>query len=90
VYAAGWAASYEHWFNEKWLANTTYSSVVTGTAPNQAGNTYDGAKYLAVSLWWIPVGGFSTGIEYLWGERKDVDGQRGKANRINALVQYNF
>jgi hypothetical protein len=90
VYASGWCASYEHWFNEKWLANLTYSGVLTGSAPNQPGNTYVGAKYLAASLWWIPVGGFSTGIEYLWGERKDLDGQRGKANRINGLVQYNF
>jgi hypothetical protein len=90
VYAAGWSASYEHWFTEKWLTNFTYSSVLTGSAPNQPGNTYVGAKYLAVALWFIPVGNLSTGIEYLWGERKDLDGQRGRDNRINALFQYNF
>jgi hypothetical protein len=90
VYASGWTATYEHWFNEKWLANVTYSGVLTGNAPNQPGNTYVGAKYLAVALWFIPVGNLSTGIEYLWGERKDLDGQRGKDNRINALLQYDF
>jgi len=90
VYAAGWSASYEHYFNEKWLANFTYSSVLTGSSPNQPGSTYDGAKYLAVSLWWIPVGGFSTGIEYVWGQRRDLDGQRAIANRIDGLVQFNF
>jgi hypothetical protein len=90
VYAAGWTASYEHWFNEKWLTNLTYSGVITGSAPNQPGNTYVGAKYAAVSLWYIPIGNLSTGIEYLWGERKDLDGQRGRDNRINALFQYNF
>jgi hypothetical protein len=45
---------------------------------------------LAVSLWYIPVRNLSTGIEYLYGERRDLDGERAKANRINALVQYNF
>jgi hypothetical protein len=90
VYASGWTTSYEHWFNEKWLANVTYAGVLTGSAPNQPGNTYVGAKYLAFALWFNPDGNLSTGIEYLWGERKDLDGQRGKDNRINALVQYNF
>jgi hypothetical protein len=90
VYASGWTASYEHWLNEKWLANFTYSGVLTGSAPDQPGDTYDGAKYLAVSLWFIPIRNLSTGIEYLYGERRDLDGARAKANRINALVQYNF
>jgi len=90
VYASGWTASYEHWFDEKWLANVTYSGVLTGNAPNQPGNTYVGAKYLAVSLWFIPVGNLSMGIEYLWGEHKVLDGQRGKDNRINAMFQYDF
>jgi hypothetical protein len=48
------------------------------SAPNQPGNTYVGARYLAASLWFIPVGNLSTGIEYLYGERKDLDGQRGR------------
>jgi hypothetical protein len=90
VGATGWTASYEHWLDEKWLANLTYSEVSTGSAANQPGSTYVGAKYLAVALWFIPVGNLSTGIEYLWGERIDVDGQRGKNNRINAMVQYDF
>jgi hypothetical protein len=31
----------------------------------------------------------STGAQYVWGERKNLDGQRGQANRLNALFQYN-
>jgi hypothetical protein len=90
VSATGWTASYEQWFSAEWLANFTYSGVHTGHAPNQPDNTYVGAKYLAVSLWWIPMRNLSTGVEYLWGERKDLDGARGQANRIDALFQYNF
>jgi hypothetical protein len=90
VYVAGWSASYEHWFCESWLANVTYSGVLAASAPDQPGNTYVGAKYLAVSLWWIPFRNMSIGAEYLWGEREDLNGERGRANRANALVQYNF
>jgi hypothetical protein len=32
----------------------------------------------------------SLGVEYLWGVRKNLDGEQGQANRINALAQYNF
>jgi hypothetical protein len=90
VYVAGWSASYEHWFCENWLANVTYSSDITGSTEGQPGSTYTGAKYLATSLWWIPITRMSIGAEYLWGEREDLNGERGRARRINALLQYNF
>jgi hypothetical protein len=90
VYVAGWSASYEHWFTEKWLTNLTYSSDIVGHNGAQPGNTYIGAKYLAASLWYIPIRNMSIGVEYLWGVRKNLDGEQGIANRVNALVQYNF
>jgi hypothetical protein len=90
VYAMGWSASYEHWFTERWLSNITYSADFVGQNGDQPGDTYAGAKYLAVSLWYIPIRNMSIGAEYLWGERKNLDMERGRANRINALMQYNF
>jgi hypothetical protein len=90
VYAAGWSASYEHWFTEQWLSNLTYSQVLTGQDGGQPGNTYQGAKYLTVGLWFIPVRNMSIGLEFVWGERENLDGQSANANRINGLFQYNF
>jgi hypothetical protein len=90
VYVAGWSTSYEHWFTEKWLSNLTYSQVLAGSAPGQPGTTYVGAKYLAASVWYVPIRNMSLGVEYLWGERENLDGQRGQVNRANALLQYNF
>jgi hypothetical protein len=90
VYAVGWSASYEHWFTERWLANVTYSPTQTTSNAGQPGTTYDSAQYLAASLWWIPITRMSIGIEYVWGERENLDGQRGQARRVNALFQYNF
>jgi hypothetical protein len=29
-------------------------------------------------------------IEYLWGERENLDGEHANANRVNGLFQYNF
>jgi len=90
LFALGWSASYEHWFNEHWLTNMTYSADYASSFGGQPGSTYQGAKYLAVSLWWIPIVNMSIGIEYVWGEREKLDTQRARANRLNALFQYNF
>jgi hypothetical protein len=82
--------AYEHWFSEKWLSNFTYSQTRVGSNGVQPVSTYLGGKYLGATLWYIPVVNLSLGLEYLWGERENLDGQRGQANRISAMVQYNF
>jgi hypothetical protein len=45
---------------------------------------------VAASLWYIPFRNMSLGLEYLYGQRKNLNGQWGDANRINMLAQYNF
>jgi hypothetical protein len=90
VYSAAYVVSYEHWYTERWLSNFTYSETLVGSDGDQPVSTYTGAKYLGASLWYIPFRNMSLGLEYLWGERKNLDTQRGHANRINASAQYNF
>lgn len=85
-----WNASYEHWFNSHWLSNFTFANVLVDNTPDQPPETYDQAKYLAASLWWIPIPRLSVGIEYLWGERENLDGQAAQARRVHGLLQYNF
>jgi hypothetical protein len=90
VYASAFIISYEHWWTEKWLSNFAYSETHVASVAGQPGNTYVGAKYLGASLWYNPIRNLSIGIEYLWGQRENLDEQRGRASRINGLVQYNF
>ncbi|MCC9608637.1 porin [Blastopirellula sp. JC732] len=90
VEVSGMNASYEHWFNEHWLSNITFANVNVINAPGQAANTYDSAKYVAGSLWWIPIQRLSFAIEYVYGERENLDGESAQARRLHGLVQYNF
>jgi hypothetical protein len=90
VDAFGWNASYEHWFNDHWLANFTYANLEVENNPNQPGGTYDSARYQAASLWWIPVPRLAFAVEYIWGDRENLDGQVGRAERVHGLAQYNF
>jgi hypothetical protein len=89
-FIAGWVISYEHWYNERWLSAVTWSEVTAGSNDNQPVTTYIGSKYLTANLWYIPIRGLSLGVEVIYGERENVDGQRGSARRLNGLVQYNF
>jgi hypothetical protein len=90
LYASAMVISYEQWWSEKWLSNITYSQTLVASNGGQPGDTYTGAKYLGVSLWYNPIRNLSLGIEYLYGQRDNLNQQSGHANRVNALVQYNF
>jgi hypothetical protein len=90
VDSTAWNASYEHWYNEHWLSNFTYSEAHADVGPNQPATTYDTGRYLAASLWWIPRPRLSFGIEYMRGERENIDGQDAEAERLHGLAQYNF
>ncbi len=90
VDAFGWNASYEHWFNANWLANFTYANVKVDNNAGQPGMTYNEAEYLAASVWWIPITRLSFGVEYITGERENLNGQHATTQRLHGLVQYNF
>jgi hypothetical protein len=38
----------------------------------------------------MPVANLSIGLEYLWGEREDLDDESGRAQRLQTAFQYNF
>jgi hypothetical protein len=89
-YLTSMVISYEQWYTEKWLSALTYSQVLVASNDGQPASTYTGSKYFSANLWYNPVRNMSIGLEYLFGEREDLNEQRGHANRVNALWQYNF
>ena len=90
LFETAWVCSYEHWFTEKWMAQATWSETQVTSNGAQPASTYAGARYVALSLWYIPFRNMSIGVEQLWGERENLGGERGRARRLNGLVQYNF
>lgn len=90
VGVAGWNASYEHWFNEHWLTNFTYAKIDLSDAAGQPGDTYLSTQYGAASLWWVPIPRLSFAVEYVFGDRVNLDGQSADAQRLHCSAQYNF
>lgn len=52
--------------------------------------TYKSAKYVVANLFYNITPTITTGIEYLWGCRKNVDGVFKQDNRIQTAVRVNF
>jgi hypothetical protein len=90
LYSVGWFAAYEHWWTTKLFSNFTYGELFTTLPEPLPANTYEGAKYGAVNLIWLPIKNMGVGIEYLYGERENKDGQRGFAHRLQTAFQYRF
>ncbi len=51
---------------------------------------YKMARYLTVDCIWQPVSALNVGIGYTFGQRQNFDDHIGGANRIMAMIQYNF
>ena len=51
---------------------------------------YNLAHYVSTNVFYNITDSFQAGLSYMYGSRKNLDGQLGHANRIQALVQYNF
>jgi hypothetical protein len=88
--AQGWFVCYEHFWTDRWISNICYGESRLDLPEALPDDTYKGAKYFAVNLIWLPVERMGVGVEYLFGERENKDGETGKAHRIQAGVQYKF
>ena len=86
----GWFVAYEHWWTEKWASNFVYGGTNTVLPADMPGDTYRAGKYGAVNLIWLPAPRLGVGLEYLYGEREDKDGENGFAHRVQMAMQYSF
>ena len=86
----GWFVAYEQWWAKKWASNFTYGQNASDLTDTLPGNTYERANYVSANLIWLPVERMGVGLEYLYGFRKNKDGQKGDNTRIQMAFQYKF
>ena len=90
VPALGAFAAYEHWWTESLRSVATYGFVDVDNTDGQAGNAYRRTHYTSINLIWSPFRLVSTGVEFLYGKRRNKDGAEGEANRLQFAVTYYF
>ncbi len=80
----------EHYWTDKLSSLVTYNIGTSDNTAGQAGSALYGTSYLAANLIYNIMKGTFVGVEYLRGQREDLDGDKGTANRLQFSVRYSF
>jgi hypothetical protein len=90
IFFIGGCVGVTHNWTKKLSSTGAYSFAMRRENNADPPDTLDFSSYTAVNLIWAPIDRTTMGIEYLYGTNKSQDDAFGKANRIQASVQYNF
>jgi len=99
--AAGVVLGYQHRFSDSLRANLvygaqrTYDNAYTETA---MANGFGGGRYgvnrsvsqIHVGAIWNPVKLVDVGLEYIYGQRETLIGEKGESSRLNLMLRYNL
>lgn len=80
----------DHYWNDQWSSSVGYSFTEVDNTLFQTGDAFEKGEYFSANLLFTPAKPILVGIEYLWGQRTDNDGDTGEDNRIQISVKYNF
>jgi hypothetical protein len=78
----GWMVGVHHEWSKRLTSNLTFSELSLENQPGQAADNLLGTTYFAINLIANPYERVFWGVEYLYGVREDVGGDRGDANRV--------
>lgn len=76
--------------NGIFTSNVLYGLADVNIHDAQLPDQYKKGYYFAVNTVWTFIKYGTIGIEFLHGKRENISGESGNANRINALLRYNF
>ncbi len=75
-------AFYDHWWSQKWSSTIGWGHIKVDSKDYLPENAISYTNYGAVNLLWYPNKYFKTGVEVLYGNRKNMDGEKGEDLRI--------
>jgi len=82
--------AYQHHWHPQWRSNLTLSQSSTSLPEAASGSLTQRARSAQLNLIWTPDSRHSLGIEYLRGERLQLDGRRSHLNRWQLTGRINF
>ena len=86
----GWFMAYEQWWGCRWASVFSYSEMHVSLPDVLPDETYQDGRYASANLIWLPFERMGLGVEFLFGERENKDGETGQAYRIQTAFQYKF
>lgn len=89
-YAMGIVGGVQYTFNPSWFVSASYSQCRLYDTTSMSSNTYRYGQYVVANVFYNLFNNCQLALEYLYGNRHNIDGLSGNAHRINAMIQYNF
>ncbi len=86
----GMLAGVQYNITPKFFVSATYSQARLYDQGTLGPDTYRYGQYVVANGFYNILEDLQVGLEYNWGKRTDVNHMSGHANRISAMVQYNF
>lgn len=99
--AAGIVLGYQRKFSDTWRMNVVYGlqknfkngytdwAVANGLGSGQYGINKK-VQQFHIGAIWNPIKPVDMGLEYIWGQRETLSGQKGDLSRVNLMVRYNI
>lgn len=76
--------------NGMFTSNLLYGQANADIHDSALPHQYKRGYYFAINTVWTFIKYGTVGVEFLHGARTNINGEKGDANRINALLRYNF
>jgi len=86
----GLVAYYDHYWTDQLSSSIGWSMVNVDNTSFQSADAFNEAQYASVNLLWAPASQIMMGAEFLWGERKDFNGNKGDDLRLQVSFKYSF
>jgi len=95
--ALGWYLGFEHFWKEWKVVETMnlrstvlWSNVTVDNTSFQPFDAYHRTNRFAINLVFSPSGRVDAGVEYIWGNRRNKDGNSANANQIQGVALFRF
>ena len=82
--------AYQHWWTDTIRSNAVFGWVDMDNNSDLTADDLDRTFYTSGNIVWSPYKQVDIGLEYLWGQRRNVNHDIGSANRIQATTHFSF
>ena len=89
-YALGIVGGLQYNFCKNYFVSASYSQCRLYDQASLSNSAYKYGQYVVANAFYTPFSNCQVGIEFLYGNRHNHDGESGNAHRLNAMIQYYF
>jgi hypothetical protein len=90
VQSLGWLAYYNHWWSDKFSSTLGFSQHRQDNTGGQTATAFRTGSYGNVNLLYYPWKNVTTGLEFVWGELEQKDGQSATDYRLQFSTKVTF